>query len=170
MTSHTTFPGHRALRTGRRSVPQQTYMLTFVTHRRLRHFAHRHVAHAVARLIHQSPLWRQHSLHAWVLMPDHAHLLCSLGVQESLPRLMGRIKAATATQANRVLQRSGMFWARGYHDHALRTDESLDRAIQYLVANPVRAGLVDHPWQWPFWNCRWMDSMEDILSLPDSWG
>ena len=159
------FPGHHALRMGRRSLPHQVYLLTLVTQRRRRHFGHFDVAHAVARELGGRHLWRNHAVHAWVLMPDHAHLLCELAGDESLPCLVSRIKAVTATLGNSVLGRKGTFWARGYHDHALRNQENLRTAVRYLVANPLRAGLVDSPWDWPFWNSRWIDTFDDLLTL-----
>lgn len=98
-------------------------------------------------------------------MPDHAHILCELAEDESLPRLIARVKSVTAALGNDVLRHKGSFWARGYHDHALRSHESIRSAARYLVANPMRAGLVNEPWQWLFWNCSWINSFDDLLSL-----
>ncbi len=159
------FPGYKALRIGRRSQPQRIYLITFVTHRRRRYFGHHHVAHAVARELDGRHLWRSHAVHAWVLMPDHVHVLCELADDENLPHLVTRIKSVTSRLANSVLGSSGAFWARGYHDHVLRTQEELGRAAQYLVANPVRAGLVEDPWQWPYWNSRWIETFDDLLTF-----
>jgi REP element-mobilizing transposase RayT len=157
-------PGHRALRFGCRSRAQRIYLLTFVTRRRQRHFGHAMVAHAVAREMDDRHLWRNHDLHAWVLMPDHAHVLCELAGDESLSALVARVKEVTATLANSVLGRRGTFWSRGYHDHALRTHERMRQTVRYLVANPVRAGLVHDPWMWPYWNSRWIDTFDDLLT------
>ncbi len=158
-------PGHCAPRLGRASQPRQIYLLTVVTHRRRRHFGHAVVAHAVARELGGRQLWRDHELHAWVLMPDHVHMLCALADNESLVTLMRRVKIVTATLANTVLGHRGNFWARGYHDHALRANEDLRHSVRDLIANPVRAGLVDDPWQWPYWNSRWIDTFGDLLTL-----
>lgn len=139
-------------------------MLTLVTYRHRRHFGHFGVAHAVARELGGRHLWRNHALHAWVLMPDHAHLLCELAGDESLPHLMSRIKCVTASLGNSVLGHRGAFWAHGYHDHDhdLRTQEDMRKAARDLVAHPMCAGLVDSPWEWPFWNSRWIEAFEDI--------
>lgn len=160
-------PGHHALHIGRRSRARQIYLLTVVTHQRRRHFGHATVAHAVARELGGRHLWRDHDVHAWVLMPDHVHMLCGLADNESLSTLVGRVKVVTSKLANNVLGRDGAFWARGYHDHALRSRERMHQAIRYLVANPVRAGLVENPWLWPYWNSRWIDTFEDLLTLDE---
>ncbi|MNN75503.1 hypothetical protein D3C81_1918110 [compost metagenome] len=52
--------------------------------------------------------------------------------------------------------RTGKVWQSGYHDHALRRDEDLKAAARYLVANPLRAGLVKSVRDYPFWNAVWL--------------
>lgn len=101
-------------------------------------------------------------------MPDHIHLLVTLGSDETLDKLVARIKAVTAGRINRILGRTGPLWARAYHDHALRTDESVEHASRYLIANPVRAGLVDSPWAWPYWSAQWLTSMDDLLGMGEA--
>jgi REP element-mobilizing transposase RayT len=103
----------------------------------------------------QPRLWHDATLLAWVLMPDHAHLLVVLGHGGRLPTLMKRIKNVTALEIGRVTGRSTA-WQHGYHDHALREDESLRAAARYVVANPVRAGLVASVADYPFWDAAWV--------------
>ena len=47
-------------------------------------------------------------------------------------------------------------WARSFHDHALRRDENLLTVARYIVANPIRAGLVRRVGEYPFWNAVWL--------------
>lgn len=93
---------------------------------------------------------------AWVLMPDHAHWLVQLGECDALGLVVNRLKSASARAANRALCRSGPLWARAFHDHALRADEEIRRSARYVVANPLRAGLVDRIGDYPFWNAVWV--------------
>jgi len=86
---------------------------------------------------------------AWVVMPDHWHGLLALGPTGTLSDMMRRIKGRTS----RAL--GGGVWQNGFHDHALRSDESCIRAARYIVSNPVRAGLVGSLRDYPFWYCRW---------------
>lgn len=149
-------PGRAALRRGRRSIPGQTYLVTTATLDRRPWLALWPVALAVAREIGVDRLWRTHRVHAWVLMPDHKHVLLTLGGKESLSSVIRRVKAVSARAAHGVTASKLPFWAGSFHDHALRHEEDVAVAARYLVANPVRARWVDSIWQWPFWDCAWL--------------
>lgn len=93
---------------------------------------------------------------AWVLMPDHVHWLIRLGKDGDLSGLVNRLKSASARAVNRELCRDGPVWARAFHDHALRADEDLRRSARYVIANPVRARLVERIGEYPLWNAVWV--------------
>jgi len=93
---------------------------------------------------------------AWVLMPDHAHWLVQVGEDDDLARLVNRIKSASARMTNRIAGRQGRLWQKSFHDHALRRDEDLQVAARYIVANPLRAGLVARLGDYPYWNAVWV--------------
>jgi REP element-mobilizing transposase RayT len=84
------------------------------------------------------------------------HVLVALGSGESLSHLMGRVKAVSAQIARAVTKSDCRIWASAFHDHALRRDELVAVAARYIIANPVRSGLVETPWQWPFWDSEWL--------------
>ena len=92
---------------------------------------------------------------AWVLMPDHAHWLIELSEHDTLGAVVNRIKSASARHANRVLGRVGPLWSAAFHDHALRAEDDLPDIARYVVANPLRAGLVKRLDDYPFWNAIW---------------
>ena len=50
----------------------------------------------------------------------------------------------------------GAVWQPGFHDRALRKNEDLVTASRYIVANPVRAGLVEHIADYPHWDAVWL--------------
>ncbi|HFK2918535.1 TPA: transposase [Stenotrophomonas maltophilia] len=87
-------------------------------------------------------------------MPDHIHWLVELRAG-TLETVMKRFKSRTARQANRLLGRVGRFWQACYHDHAIRSDESLHRHAMYLMGNPIRAGLTTRLGQYPHAWCEW---------------
>ena len=148
--------GHSTLRRGRVSLPQHVYNVTVVTNNRVPVFQAFNVARKVATCFHQQTLLGDATMLAWVLMPDHAHWLIQLGARDALPQVISRLKAASARSANQMLGMQGQLWQRSYHDHALRHDEDLKTAARYIIANPVRAGLVEHVGQYPFWNAIWL--------------
>lgn len=93
---------------------------------------------------------------AWVLMPDHVHWLIDVGRKRDLSELVKRLKSASAFQVNRYRQKREPVWGRAFHDHALRKEDGMVEAARYVIANPLRAGLVETIGQYPFWNAVWI--------------
>jgi REP element-mobilizing transposase RayT len=92
---------------------------------------------------------RLYSLIAFCVMPNHVHAV----VQPRVPvyRITKSIKGFTARRANVLLGRTGEpFWQDETYDHWIRTDSELQRVIRYTERNPVVAGLVESPEQWPW--------------------
>jgi REP element-mobilizing transposase RayT len=87
---------------------------------------------------------------AFCLMPDHLHLLVCLTSEESLSAIMRRFSSFTAREMNRVFNREQSFWQEGFFDHRCRDDDDLCDRAEYIENNPVRAGLVVQPQNWPF--------------------
>jgi REP element-mobilizing transposase RayT len=88
----------------------------------------------------------------WVLMPDHFHGLIKLHGERTLSRCVHRLKS----QSTRASGDAGQIWARAYHDHAVRKEEDVHALARYVIANPVRAGLVESVLEYPFWNAGWL--------------
>ena len=93
---------------------------------------------------------------AWVVMPDHLHWLIQLHDGSDLSACMQRTKSKSARELNRYLCTAGQFWQDGFHDHALRRDEDLANTARYVVANPLRAGLVRSVREFPLWDAVWV--------------
>ncbi len=98
--------------------------------------------------------WGDACVLCWVLMPDHWHGLVKLGMRDGLSTVMNRFKGFTARRLH-CLQ-PGLVWGRGFHDRALRCDEDIKAAARYVVANPLRAGLVSSVLDYPYWDCVWL--------------
>lgn len=151
-----TKPGHAALRKGRVLLEGQIYLVTTTTLERQPFFADFKAGQAAAQSFEDKAVLADAKLLAWVLMPDHFHVLLQLGEEISLQNMVNRLKSASARRANRAMGREGPLWAKAYHDHALRREEDLLETARYIVANPVRAGLVRHVSDYPFWNAIWL--------------
>ena len=69
--------------------------------------------------------------------------------------VMKRIKGSSAREVNRLTGDFGSLWQREYFDRQLRSDEDVRAKAEYIAMNPVRAGLVtkpdDYPWLWRAW-------------------
>jgi REP element-mobilizing transposase RayT len=136
---------------GRWSWASCAYLITAVTKSRMPLFATFSLGAVVAAELartHTSGAWR---LLAWVVMPDHIHLLVELR-GGSLPQTVRAFKGRTAMRINAIRGSRGSVWQRGYHDHAIRREEVLIDAARYVVANPLRAGLVRQLRDYPFWD------------------
>lgn len=79
--------------------------------------------------------------HAWVVMPNHVHVLFSLLGDHRLEDVLQRWKGVSAHEINRLRQRKGTFWQRSYFDRLIRTQKHFDYCVNYIRQNPVKAHL-----------------------------
>jgi putative transposase len=103
----------------------------------------------VAALAHGAAKLRQFHLHAYVVMPNHVHVL--LTTAAALRVLTKGIKGTSARQANAILGRSGeRFWQIESYDHWVRDAVEYRRICRYIERNPVSAGLATNAedWRW----------------------
>ena len=89
-------------------------------------------------------------------MPDHVHWLFQLGENEDLSTAIKRFKARSAQRVNNHLNRNGALWQKGFYDHALRKEEGVKDVARYIIANPLRAGLVDNIGDYPLRDAIWL--------------
>ncbi|SFN06763.1 REP element-mobilizing transposase RayT [Formivibrio citricus] len=143
------------LRKGRVSLCGQTYLLTTATWQRQAFFRDTLLGRSVVHELRQAQRDGLVETLAFVVMPDHFHWLLTLR-QGSLSALMMRVKRRSALAINSALKRQGPVWQNGFHDHALRKEEDLAAIARYIVANPLRAGLVAGVGEYPLWDAVWL--------------
>ena len=105
----------------------------------------------LVRKYHQTRCW--HSPIA-LLMPDHLHAIVQIPRDLTLVSVIRNFKQACAKQV-------GIAWQRGFFEHRLRGAESSQQKYRYIEMNPVRAGLVKKPEDWP-WQIRFNDRGKEI--------
>jgi putative DNA methylase len=113
--------------------------------------------HRVAEMVQNSLLFHdrmKYKLVAWVVMPNHAHMLCTPCAGYSLAGIMHSIKSFTSTEANKLLNRSGRFWQKEYFDRYIRNTRQFAKTVAYIENNPVKANLCDRQEDWPFSSAR----------------
>jgi putative transposase len=103
---------------------------------------------AVANVFGEVRKRRRFLLGGYVLMPDHWHALSVPAQDDTLPRLMGALKVASAQAVNRNRGTRGKLWQFRYYDHAIRTVKEYHQALRYMHLNPVQKGLVKKPEDW----------------------
>jgi putative DNA methylase len=93
---------------------------------------------------HGAERMRLYQLHAYVVMPNHVHLLITPMVQ--VAKITHSLERFTAKEANRVLGMSGQpFWQDESYDRLVRDQREFERIVCYVEHNPVRAGLSTVP-------------------------
>jgi REP element-mobilizing transposase RayT len=129
---------------------QPLYFVTFNTHARRAILAYPEIFEAFTGFSTRAHLEHQIAVGRFVIMPDHIHLFVIL--PPSGPSLPSWIKSLKAVLGKTLLQ-SGIpkpHWQEGFFDHLMRSAESYDQKWEYVLANPVRAGLAATPDEWPF--------------------
>jgi REP element-mobilizing transposase RayT len=81
-------------------------------------------------------------------MPNHAHVVVRLLPGANLSAVLKTWKQYSSHAANQVLGRRGRFWRPESYDRLIRNEQEYLRAIQYVIENPVKAGLKNWPWVW----------------------
>ena len=144
------------LRKGRFSEANRIYFITTVTHNRRKifnDFNSARIAVNSMRRLHECDHVQSLS---WVAMPDHLHWLIQLSDEHTLAEVVKRLKAQSAHSINRYLNGSESVWQRSYFDRCLRKEEDVKGVSRYIVANPLRAGLVKEIGDYPHWDAVWL--------------
>jgi REP element-mobilizing transposase RayT len=106
---------------------------------------------------------------AYVFMPDHAHLLTrGLNETSDLRVFAHRVKQKTGFDYKR--DRGERLWQPSFYDHVLRADEEEASIIRYMALNPVAAGMVKDPADYPYWGASdWTreEVLADLRAHPD---
>jgi putative transposase len=101
---------------------------------------------------------------AWVVLPDHIHALISSDDTE-LSGIIHRIKHSFTCQFKKRRQQISPIWQDRYWDHMIRSDEDLQKHLDYIHFNPVKHGLATAPQQWKFSSYR--KYVKQGIALPD---
>ena len=121
--------------------PGTVYSITIATRRRNPVFIDLPFSKACLAILKEMSVYSEVRVFAYCMMPDHIHLLLGTSAEGSIVPFLGSWKSRCYRERRR-LGLSRRFWQRSFYDHILRSDEDLRRAAQYILENPVRAGLV----------------------------
>lgn len=92
----------------------------------------------------------RYRLHAWVIMPNHVHVMVTPDVGARLSTIVSSWKSYTSVHANALLGRSGPFWQPEYFDRFIRNARHFRSAVDYIENNPVVARLCAQLQDWPY--------------------
>ena len=149
-----------------------------------RRAAVRHLADKVVAAIVADGLYyfagQRYEMLAYVIMPSHIHWVFTpmRAWEGTLPvgksareKIMHSVKRETGYRCNQQLGLAGAFWQRESYDHCVEDQDELERIIDYVELNPVKAGLAKSREQWPFSSAydrqRWNLPVGRALARPD---
>jgi putative transposase len=123
------------------------FFITVTTHMKHPWFhLHPKLAEAVMQIIRELASLRHAAIYSWCIMPDYVHLLLlDLEIVDFVRLFKGKL-----TPSARQIEPQRQLWQRSFFDHPLRNEESLAEIDCYIWENPVRAGLVDEPKEYPW--------------------
>jgi putative transposase len=128
----------------RKISPPGTYFVTFSTWQRRRIFVIESYSRLFLKTLYGYKKQGRFQLQAFVLMPEHVHLLFTPAVDVTLERAMQFIKGGYSHAVGVELERKGEVWQRGFTDHRIRNMQDFESHRNYIHQNPVRRGLVDN--------------------------
>ncbi|MES9933058.1 MAG: transposase [Candidatus Sedimenticola sp. PURPLELP] len=147
---------YNALRKGRFSENDREYFITTVTHNRKPLFRSLECAQICIKTFRDVAVENKSQWLAWVLMPDHFHGLLLLGESQDISKVVGYAKGRSSKLINGVINHSTRVWQPGFYDHALRREEDRLVLARYIIANPLRKGLVERLCDYPYWDSVWL--------------
>ena len=146
----------RRLRHGRHSAANQIYLVTTNIAERQPLLENFQAARTVIRGMRRLDTEMRVDSMAFVIMPDHLHWLFSLHPGNQLSDVMRLLKGRASRELNMRRLANGTIWQSSFHDHALRREENIQDVARYIIANPVRAGLVKSVREYPHWDAVWL--------------
>lgn len=105
--------------------------------------------------------------HGFVFMPDHIHLILTVGPKGTIWEIMRDWKSRSAFEINRLMGQRGTLWQGDFWEHAIRNELDYTEKMNYIHLNPVRAGLVDDPIQWKYSSAAWYEGLGGPISIDE---
>lgn len=105
-------------------------------------------------------------VHAYVLMTNHVHLLMTPYEENSLGRVMQSLGRRYVQYFNYRYRRTGTLWEGRYRATLIDAESYLLTCYRYIELNPVRAGMVSHPGDYP-WSSYRSNALGQRFFLPD---
>jgi putative transposase len=121
----------------------QTYALTTVAYQRRHVFQRDAIAELFIATIFRYRDAGKFQLHAFVVMPNHAHVVMTPAPYLAIEKCAQLIKGGFSFAVRKEF--TGEIWQEGYHPHRVTDDDDLRNQILYIVNNPIKKGAVEYP-------------------------
>ena len=94
------------------------------------------------------------TIYHWVIMLNHYHFLCQISQPESISKLMAGIGLAYTFYHHKVYESAGFLWQGRFKSQPVQRETYLLACGRYIERNPVKAGLVQEAWEYPYSSAR----------------
>ena len=132
-----------------RTKPGETYFVTTDTWERRKIFLKSTAAELVEAKLFEYRDKGHYCVHDYVVMPEHFHVLLTPGETTSLEKAIGLIKGGSSFEIGKALRMKFPVWHEGFTEHGVRDPEDYEIHVRYIQSNPVKAGLVKEPKDYP---------------------
>ena len=123
------------------------FLLTICTNDKLPILTDKPVRPVLTRLLQTQMASGGGPVHAYIVMPDHLHVLLSSA--KDVVQWVAWFKARVTFFAKKDGAPTRI-WQKSFHDHGVRKTEHIEDILVYMRENPVKAGLVDRAEDWPW--------------------
>ncbi len=124
-----------------RPTAERTFFVTAVAWERRPFLRSERMVNLLVEVLMDYRTQRKYHLHEFVIMPDHFHVLLTLGDAPTIERAVQLIKGGFSFRAKKEIGFNGEIWQRGFTSHIIEDRNDFDRHREYVLENPVRAGL-----------------------------
>ncbi|WP_369177311.1 transposase [Candidatus Thiodubiliella endoseptemdiera] len=106
------------------------------------------------------------SIHAWVLMTNHIHLLCTPKTSDGIGKMMQSLGRMYVGYFNHTYKRTGTLWEGRYKSSIIQSERYLLSVYRYIELNPVRAGMVVSPseYSWSSYNFNALGVANNLIT------
>ena len=138
------------MKPGRLISPPGTYFVTFSTHNRRKLFTVELYVRLFLKTLYRYPRESRYELHAFVIMPEHVHLLLTPAIDATIERAVQLIKGAYSHELGSLIGRDQEIWQRGFTDHRIRDEMDFTHHHNYIHQNPVERRMVNDPCEYRY--------------------
>jgi putative transposase len=138
------------LKPGRLISPPGTYFVTFSTWQRRKLFVVENDVRLFLKTLYRYRRERRYELHAFVVMPEHVHLLLTPANDVTIEHAIQLIKGSYSHALGSVLGRRREIWQRGFTDHRIRDEQDFLHHQNYIHCNPVERKLINEPCEYRY--------------------
>jgi putative transposase len=158
---------------------RHTHFVTFSRHRRRRFLDHDRAKRVVLGVLNSQLSLQKGRCVGFVVMPDHVHAIVWFPEPNQVSHFMKQWKQRRSVNIKRLfasvlvryaetIDLTKPIWQAGYYDFNLFTERKTEEKLAYMHQNPVRAGLVQAPSDWPWSSARHYESRRPV-GVPITW-